>query len=733
MSLLLVEVLSPGSVKTISAATELKCCLYYVPLGPQRTPVRYASVILKSLCLQPHVVLQQGVDYCLLERFGDGGEDKIKCLSADRVARYFLMTDTHARGWDEFIQRMYLRRLESCPKDMALLATAEARLYRELLEVYDVDLAYHSMVFQWLVNRGLSFEDPECVQSALIYVKQNTGLNSLEPLDRGWSYKDASLSCMYALQRQIVRQQENRKRPSKDQPQKEIEAKRPPLAVTDRHDTQDMTVMAIWDMVTALNQKGVYERGAGGRFFSIKMSGGWFKKTHKKTVFMALVDYVTGTDPVLGETTLGLPKRQVWMGNPIMLMDDSLKSQTVFSYVICDVIGMFNRWQTASEPCCWNEVFIPGRPVYTLNLDIDMKLSGEALPDNWLELLIDDFKGVLIETVTKMVGGGENKIPLKYCGGFTVYHRKKALPKKITLRIVLRPPLQLCFINLAQAQIFIRLLVSYSLFTRRLCQAVFQDENGLKFLHDPFAERWTGPFGESIHKPVVQVMGAKAQKVVLAKAQKVTPALLERLSTRHPDSVVSVIDSAPYVHHKSVRLPQCDKPDQGGRFQLIGSYNEFIHDGCTPSFADPSSPCSGLSALSLNLQRGYIPHISLAPFVDRVTPPQATVAEALPLTDEALENTLYKLSQTYKVCEESLAVKSYTNGVLVVANQPIVCPLHCRIHSRSKPSFYVTARRVYPRCYVDAPLIIPASINHYLALEWNAVTLSYHVQSFVGV
>nr|WAS29286.1 helicase-primase primase subunit [Lake sturgeon herpesvirus] len=725
---LLVEVSSPGSFKTISAATELKCLVYYIPLGPQRTPVRYASVILKTLCVQPHLTLHQGVDYCLIERFVPL-EDKIKCLSADRVLRYFLMTDTHAGGWDEFVERMYLRRIESCPEDMGFLVQAEARLYRELLEVYGVDLAYHSMVFQWLVNQRLDLTDPECVQRALSYVQATTGLTDLGPLDK-WSYADAPPTCMHALQQQIVRQQQRRKRPLSDEEKKEEPKRLSPVDHT-RHDTQDMTVLAMWEMVTALNQRGVYERGAGGRFIPIKMNGGWFKKTHKQSVFMALVNYVTGGDPAMGEAHLGLPKRNVWMGQPIMLMDDSLKSHTVFSYVICDVIGMFNHWQTATAPCCWNEVFVPGRPVYNLNLDIDMKLSGEPLADNWLELLITDFKGVLIETTTKMVGGGENKIPLKYCGGFTVYHRKKAMPQKVTLRIVYRPPLQLCFANLAQAQVFVKLLASYSLFTRYLCQAMFQDENGIKFLYDPFAERWTGLFEEA--KPVVQMLGVKGQKIILAKAQKVNPAILDKLSSRYLDSVVSVIDAAPYAHHKSVRLPQCDKPDQGGRFQLIGSYNEFIHDGCTPSFADPSSPCSGLSALSLNIQRGCIPHISLTPFVEQATPPQATVAEALPLTDEALEDTLYKLSQTYKVTEESLTVKAYTNGVLVVTTQPIVCPLHCRVHNHSKPSFYITARRVYPRCYVDAPLITPSSINHYLALEWNELTSSYHVQSFVGV
>nr|WJJ60992.1 helicase-primase primase subunit [Acipenserid herpesvirus 1] len=724
---LLVEVLSPGSIKTISAATELTCRVYYVPLGPQRTPVCYAVIILKNLCLQPHLVLQQGVDYCLIERFETPEEKVVKCLSAERVLKYFLMTDTHAGGWDEFVYRMYMRRIEA-GQDMKVLAQAEARLYQELLEVYQVDLAYHSMVFQWLVNQQADLADPKCIELALQHVRDTIGLTNLAPLD-AWTFQNAPLSCMHALQQQIAKQQQLRKRPSPVEEEKKEEEKKRSITPPNTHNTQDMTVMAMWEMVTSLNQKGVYERGAGGRFIEIKINGGWFKKTHKQTVFMALVNYVTGGDPAMGETHLGLPKRSVWMGQPIMLMDDSLKSHTIFSYVVCDVIGMFNRWQTATTPCCWNEVFLPNRPVYNLNLDIDMRLSGEPLPDTWLELLIENFKGVLMETVTKMVGGGENKVPLKYCGGFTIYHRKKAAPQKISLRIVYRPPLQLCFHNLTQAQVFVKLLASYSLFTRYLCQTLFQDENGLKYLHDPFAECWTGRFEEA--RPVTQIIGAKGQKVTLAKAQKVNPTLLDRLGARDPDSSVSVIDAAPYVYHKSVRLPQCDKPDEGGRFQLIGSYNEFIHDGCTPSFADPASPCSGLSALSLNIQRGCLPHLSLVPFVEPSTPPQATVAEALPLTDEALEDTLYKLSLTYKVPEETFTVKAYTNGVLVITTQPIVCPLHRRVHDHSKPSFYVTARRVYPRCYVDAPLVTPSSINHYLALEWE--DSAYHVRSYLGV
>ncbi|MGH0189966.1 UNVERIFIED_CONTAM: hypothetical protein FKN15_041101 [Acipenser sinensis] len=696
-----------GRLKIVGFGAELGelSSLYVILRGPDKTPKLWADVgfVVDTGTLTEGGEIRELVHFNV-RRHGVEYTER-ECLPEAKIKSLSYSTGTELAT---FLQVVYMDRVVRLPERLVRAKEIETWVYNRLLSHYRVDIAYHFMLYRRVVEKHFGGNVPvdrdaveQCLEVEVSSLRGEAGL----PLDAhgdsaNWSSVERPTAgeAMFEAARDLVSCAEEARSPAMD----------------------------IWKALESLNHHpGLYRCVADDPRYFIPIDP-WRCDYRSllaagETVFDLLVHYVSVNPEEDGSAlsrykSMGLPDRRAWgTVAPVLLMDDSRKSEKHFSYVVADAPSVFERWKTSPPgSCCWNEVFVESRPVYTLNVDIDMALGeGYRCDPNHLGMVAGDFLLCLKRAVASFFNLRHSD-DRKY-GPFAVYQRKKALPAKYSLRVVWKPPLEACFQNICSAKAFVAQLKRESLSTKTLRQRVLMTEERDRIFTNPFeGDVW---MLETSPKTTSRLIRADGSVVSLPQGSFLSQRLLNDVCR---GSLVSVIDAEPYAARKSVRLPLCDKPDGGGRFEYQGSWNILLQDSDTHELYRDGSPTYGLSALPLTLTRTVLskrPHVlkhsDVVPAAHCAT--RSSASDPAPPSTERVAEALKKINCTYG--RDCFFLKSEIDGsaLLVSKETGLHCMVHSKTHRNATPYFSVTVRHIYPKCFAPK-----ADDGCYLVAEWNA-------------
>lgn len=412
---------------------------------------------------------------------------------------------------------------------------------------------------------------------------------------------------------------------------------------------------------------------------------GFVVRLNADVCFNDLVEYcVNRTAGPLGS----LPARKEWGAvNPVLLMEDH--SEGVRSYTVTSRGHVSSLKQnTRDRLFCFNEIFLPGRPVSRLNLDVDLKCcaaccakfnaaSNTTTPTRLVKAMGTSLILVILESLTLMGCIKPKDITTshrldeysKNVGKIGIYMRPSRGPKyKISLRMLWYLPVDLCSVH--GIQVYHKLLDTMERVSLRYALLSFPvDVCGLCVL--------------SASKHQTGGGGPRTLKI-----------------PRNSDTTQrrSAIDKAPYCIRKCVRLPNCAK--DGRVFQYIYTIND--NEG-ELGFDDPLSLSVGLSSNPINAGVAYMNLCK-----GTTSPPLALTVRRnsmnkqldTTVTEDHIQTESTRLMGLWKV---PVVVKMLNSGVTCVeatAKSEYPCPKHRRIHSNCKLAALVFATRTVYKCFV---------------------------------
>lgn len=367
-----------------------------------------------------------------------------------------------------------------------------------------------------------------------------------------------------------------------------------------------------------------------------------FNKKHRVedrgTAFNFLLDYANGKIEEDDERIedMGLPQPP-FDGTSLTLLSEDGPSKTPVAYHLCDQIGLSNEWHQRTKnrkECCFNEIYVPDRPVTQLILDVDMLSISANTPLN--DVTCNRILKCLAVGLAKSMNEMQYTKELSYrrVGTLHLFHRPDEA--KLSARIVWVLPLHLCAdlkVSAAVVKHFARKLTKmYS----PLSQHVMRNKQVVAYV-DPLTDEWIFYSEE--------------------KSQRVT--------------IESGVDVATLTYKKSVRLPLCDK-HASNRFLYMKTMNGEGLESPTPA--------DFISNMAVNWERimwteNETYKIEAPKSVDRLT---VSVFD-----DLNVKLIKERLSVTYDVDES----KFMFGGYYVSCSVPIFCHLHGRKHTRAKQFF----------------------------------------------
>lgn len=414
--------------------------------------------------------------------------------------------------------------------------------------------------------------------------------------------------------------------------------------------------------------------------------------------FNDLIQYCVTREP---QAQIGsLPSRREWGSvNPVLLMEDNVDpatGKTAHSYV---VTSRGHLSELTTRPC-YNEVFLPGRPVTRLNLDVDMKCCAScharytvkancatrrkvsrAMASSLLLVVAESLLSMVNATPTAQRAQRPNSPPdgvslkelTRAIGKVAVYIRSSSVQSKLSLRMLWYLPVELCSVRGIEAY-------------RPLLQEM--EKVSLRYLLLSYPEETRACSLCDLSKAISQ--SASKNDVRCLRLSADAP----RKTTRR-----SAIDKAPYAFRKSVRLPNCYK--QGTGFEYVETFNDQIN-----------LPGSGFDHhLSLSVGLSSNPIADDVTFLgDRFTdllkerqglPAIQFDAEEDSPDGERVENEAKRLMDLWGV---PVTVRQTGTGLFCVQatekSTTYPCPKHNRVHSTSKLSALVFATQTKHKCFV---------------------------------
>lgn len=387
----------------------------------------------------------------------------------------------------------------------------------------------------------------------------------------------------------------------------------------------------------------------------IPKTGKFYRVTLRQTTFHTLVNYCLNKNPE-DLTKLGLPLRSEWDKDPILLMDDSAKSQGVYQYVITDYKSL-----SLAPPGAYSEVFLEGHIITTVNFDIDRKglpLDFELTEASLLQLMTV-FLRLLQITVTDYF---KIDIECEKLGELALYIRHNALPTKFSARIVWFLPYELVFSSISKLAEFTNLFKEIIL------------------ARDNFFVYWTET-----------IAGVR---------------------TKH-----CALDSNPFHKNKSCRLPNATKvTDSGiGQFKYIKSYNSAII-----SEQDYNTMNIGISRSPVFLNRPSLgqPHTTNTVFLLENSLKLSSITNAPVSCSGVAKERIDWYQKLFEQLWGSVKWTLTSQGnVRFSPTYPKnhTCLVHNRTHHKSSFSVVVTEKFLYPRCFHSDPAFIqmpPGSFLH---------------------
>lgn len=390
-----------------------------------------------------------------------------------------------------------------------------------------------------------------------------------------------------------------------------------------------------------------------------------------------------------------LPSREKWGSvNPVLLMEDPVDpatGNTVHRYTVTSrghlSTTVANRDST--PPLCYNEVFLPGRPVSRLNLDVDLKCCqtcnkkfateadrstkrkvSAALTTSLILVIVESLMRLVKAKMIELETDSSLRELAKVVGKIAVYVRASSVKAKLSLRMLWYLPVELCSVDGIEAYRPLldemeRVSMKYVL----LSYPADADSCGLCNL------------GHAMRKGPCNSSGSGYLR------------LNSDLDNRR-----SSIDKGPYSFRKSVRLPNCYKNNSG--FEYVDTFNtQDIED---PGCDDPLSLSVGLSSNPILSDVTSIGSRFRCVLKGRgyCQPFPVSVTEGVP-NQTRVESEAGRLTLLWGV---PVTIRKTGSGLFCVqateTSTTYPCPIHKRVHSKSKLGALVFATQTKPKCFV---------------------------------
>ncbi|KAE8277816.1 hypothetical protein D5F01_LYC24143 [Larimichthys crocea] len=396
-----------------------------------------------------------------------------------------------------------------------------------------------------------------------------------------------------------------------------------------------------------------------------------------------------------------LPARKDWGSvNPVLLMEDPVDpatGKTVRRYTVTSrgqLSTIVANRGAVDLGCskCYNEVFLPDRPVSRLNLDVDLKCcrkcnekfatrSERSVKHKVSSALTTSLILVIVESLLRCAkvkaSEFESDFSLrelaKVVGKIAVYFRVSTAKSKLSLRTLWYLPVELCcFEGIEAYKPLLDMMEKVSLNYALLSYPDDGDSCGLCEVGDA-VER--SGHGKVIRGP---------------RCLRIDPS---RAANRRPG-----IDKAPYSFRKCVRLPNCYKEDSG--FEYIDTFNtQGIED---PGFEDPLSLSVGLSSNPILVDVTSLGSRFRSVIKARGYAQPLTISGLQQAPDQGhVKSEARRLASLWGV---PVTIRKTGSGLFCVqANEKSTtypCPIHNRVHSTSKLGALVFASHTKPKCFV---------------------------------
>ena len=404
--------------------------------------------------------------------------------------------------------------------------------------------------------------------------------------------------------------------------------------------------------------------------------------------FDDLVDYCINRTH---ESMAILPPRQNWGSvNPVLLMEDPVDpvtGRTLHRYTVSSRGHLSTIVSNSSF--CYNEVFLPGRPVSRLNLDLDLKCCqkcsmkfttkadrstkfkvANALATSLIFVILESLLKIAKVKNEELCSDLSIKELVKAVGKIAVYVRASSV--KLSLRMLWYLPVELCSFEGIEAY-------------RPLLDEMEKVSTNYVLLSYPADARSCGlcDLGEELKTEGCENVGSRCLK----------------LDSRCAKNRCSSIDKAPYSFRKSVRLPNCYK--ECSSFEYVDTFN--THDIEDPGFDNPLSLSVGLSSNPILVD---VTSLGIR-FQGVLKARGASQTSVISNLDEApdrsrVETEARRLSLLWGV--NVTANKSSSGFFYVEATEKsntYPCPIHKRIHHNFKLRALVFATQTKPKCFVD--------------------------------
>ena len=385
--------------------------------------------------------------------------------------------------------------------------------------------------------------------------------------------------------------------------------------------------------------------------------------------FDYLISYCTKAD-VMGKG--GLPHRSSWGSvNPVLLMNDScLVQEKKPTYVITSRANLSQV--NSDKELCYNEVFLPGRPVSRLNLDIDLKccavhhkhlsVNGDEQSTFKLGRLIAIS---LISAITDVLNSMRSSLhsPLHYedVGKVAVYVRKSN-KLKLSLRMLWYLPVELCSLSGINAY--------HSLVKKLACRSLCYELLSYPITNNPMLSMCS-------MCNIVQTRATVRKTDFGSKSLLISSPKMNR---------ESAVDVGPYSTRKCVRLPNCHKREVHGTgaFKYIATFNKKY----------PEMHSEGPDAVSVGLSSNRIlPDVtSLGPGFDNVICGSEGAPARLSAGAQNSEQVCKAQTALEKQWGVPTRVSKLKSGLSIVRakhNSKHKCPVHNKVHTSAPLGAFV--------------------------------------------
>lgn len=405
--------------------------------------------------------------------------------------------------------------------------------------------------------------------------------------------------------------------------------------------------------------------------------------------FDDLVTYCITREP---EVQIGtLPVRREWGAvNPVLLMEDTTdpnSGKIVRSYA---VTSRGHLSELTTRPC-YNEVFLPNRPVTRLNLDmkccvlcrdrytvnanneIKRKL-GRAIASSIILMIAETLLSMANVIASKQQSTETGAVHLKELvrdiGKVSIYIRSSPDKNKLSLRVLWYLPMELCSIRGIEA--YKPLLQEMEKMSLRYVLLSYPDESRSCGLCQ-------------LSKSITRNNAANNGRIL-------------RLNANACQKRRSAVDKAPYSLRKSVRLPNCYK--ENTRFEYVETFNDQVNLH--------GSGFDGHRSLSVGLSSNPIAE-DITFLGDRFSDILEERKVSLTVGFEAyatpdLKRVQNQAAELMVMWGVPVTIKKTSTGLFCVQatekSTTYPCPKHNRVHSTCKLSALVFATQTIHKCFV---------------------------------